>query len=73
MTARQTLKRDLLPFAAGKEEGHLGHVKAVVMLDQDNRFVLRLKKEYWVLVEEPTPDQTQSIKAAILELIEGEI
>ena len=58
----------------GKNEGHLGHVKANVMLDEDNRFVLWLEKAYWVLVDDPTQEQTHAIKAAILEIIdEGEV
>jgi len=73
LTARQIMRRDFLQFARGKHEGHLGHVKAIVMLDEDNRFVLRLEKAYWVLVDEPTQQQTQAIKAAILEINEGDV
>jgi len=73
LTARQVLRRDFLQFAKGKNEGHLGHVKAVVMIDHDNRFVLRLEKAYWVLVDDPTQEQAQAIKAAILEINEGEV
>ena len=73
LTARQVLRRDFLRFARGKNEGHLGHVKAVVMLDQDNRFVLRLEKAYWVLVDEPLQEQEQAIKTAILGIMEGKV
>ena len=72
LTARQVLRRNLLQFARGENEGHLGHVKAIVMLDEDDRFVLRMEKAYWLLVEDPTQQQTQAIKAAILEINEGE-
>ena len=48
-------------------------MKAIVTLDQDNRFVLRMEKAYWVLVDEPIQQQTQAIKAAILEIGEGEV
>ena len=71
LTARQVLRRNFLQFATGKNEGHLGHVKAIVMLDEDIRFVFRLDKAYWVLVDDPTQEQTQTIKAAILEISAG--
>ena len=44
------------------------HAKAIVMLGEDSRFVLRLEKAYWVLVDDPTQEQTHAIKAAILEI-----
>ena len=47
-------------------------MKAIVTLNQDNRFVLRMEKAYWLLVEDPTQQQTQAIKAAIQEINEGE-
>ena len=72
LTARQVLRRNFLQFVTGKNEGHLGHVKAIVMLDEDNRFVLRLEKAYWVLVDDPTQEQTHAINAATLEIDEGE-
>ena len=42
------------------------------MLDEDDRFVLRMEKAYWVLVDDPTQEQALAIKAAILDISEGE-
>ena len=72
LAARQVLRRNFLQFARGENEGHLGHVKAIVTLDEDNQFVLRLEKAYWVLVDDPTQEQTHAIKAAILDFSDGE-
>ena len=72
LTARQILRRNFLQFVTGKHEGHLGHVKAVAALAEDHGFVLRLEKAYWVLVDDPTEEQTHAIKAAILDICEGE-
>ena len=41
---------------------------AIVALDEDNRFVMRLEKAYWVLVDDPTHEQAQAIKDVILQL-----
>ena len=66
---RAVLRRDLLPFAvATDKEMHLGHVRAVGMLEDDQRFVLRLKKEMFVLEDNPTKEQEMAIKANLLEL-----
>ena len=73
LTAGQVLKRDLLQFARGKNQGHLGHVKAIVMLGDDDMFALRLKTENWILVDNPTYQQAQAIKEAILELALAEL
>ena len=73
LTARQVLRRKLLHFVSGQAEGHLGHVNAIVMLDEDNRFVLRLEKAYWVLVDDSSHEQAQAIKEAILQLPIGDV
>ena len=65
----RVLRRDLLPFAvATNKEMHLGHVRAIAMLEDDQRFVLRLKKEMFVLEDAPTAEQTRAIKDNLLEL-----
>ena len=53
----RVLKRDLLKFVIDDQSSHLGTVKAVAMLDGDDRFLLRLQKASWVLVGNPTPAQ----------------
>ena len=73
LTARQTLRRNLLQFSWGKKNEALGDVRAVVKLDEDNRFVLRLEKAYWVLVDDPTHEQAQAIKDVILQLPVGDV
>ena len=45
LRATPVLRRDFLQFTMGKNEGHLGNVKVVLMLDSDNRFCLRMKTE----------------------------
>ena len=38
------------------------------MLEDDQRFVLRLKKKMFVLEDAPTVEQTRAIKDSLLEL-----
>ena len=66
----RVLRRDLLPFvrAAGKNERHIGHARAIAMLGNNNRFVLRLKKEMFVLEDTPTVEQTRAVEDSILGL-----
>ena len=69
ISVRDVLRRDLLPFAVSTEkDAHLGHVRAIAMLEDDQRFVLRLKKEMFVLEDAPTAEQTRAIKDNLLEL-----
>ena len=70
LTARQVLRRNFLQFVRGKNEGHLGHVKAVAALGEEDRFVLRLENAYWVLVDDPTEEEARAIKGAILQLVD---
>ena len=63
------LRRDLLPFAVStKQDSHLGHVRAIAMLDDDQRFVIRLKTEMFVLEDTPTKAQERAIKEMLLEI-----
>ena len=67
------LRRDLLPFAVSTEQdSHLGHVRAIAMLEDDQRFVIRLKKEMFVLEDTPTKAQERAIKENLLELSPAE-
>ena len=69
----QVLRRDFLQFTRGKNQGHLGHAKAIVMLGADNRFCLQMKTEYFLLIDEPTPGQLQLARHMILELPIGDV
>ena len=73
LRATQVLRRDFLQFTTGKNEGHLGNVKAVLMLDSDNRFCLRMKTEFFLLIDDPTPRQLRLAKEMILELPLGDV
>ena len=70
--SNQVLRRDLLRFATGKDESHLGHVKIVAVLDEDdNRFALRMKTEHFLLIDEPAPAHLQAARHKILDLSVG--
>ena len=69
LNVRDVLRRDLLPFAVSTEQdNHLGHVKAIALLEDDQRFVLRLKTDIFVLNDNPTEAQVRAIKETLLEL-----
>ena len=69
VNVRDVLRRDLLPFAVSTEQDtHLGHVKAIALLEDDKRFVLRLKTDIFVLDDTPTEAQVRAIKETLLEL-----
>ena len=69
LNVRDVLRRDLLPFAVStKQDSHLGHVRAIAMLDDDQRFVIRLKTEMFVLEDPPTKAQERAIKEMLLEI-----
>ena len=73
LSIRRVLKRDLVQFIVDDQSGHLGVVKAVAMLGCDDRFALRLKKAYWVLVDAPSAAQVSQIKELIWELETGTV
>ena len=74
LRSSQVLRRDFLQFARrAKNECNLGHVKAVAMLNEDNRFALRMKTEYFLLIDEPTPGQLQAARHTILDLPIGDV
>ena len=69
ISARAVLRRNLMPFiVANDKEPHLGHIKAIAMLEEDEWFVIRLKKEMFVLWETPTDQQVREIKDNLLAL-----
>ena len=70
--SNQVLRRDLLRFATSKDECHLGHVKIVAVLDEDdNRFALRMKTEEFLLIDDPAPWLWQATRHKILDLSVG--
>ena len=69
--SNQVLRRDFLRFAC-KDESHLGHVKIVAVLDEDdNRFALRMKTEEFLLIDDPAPGLWQAARHKILDLSVG--